>query len=68
MDENEQPPRGRLNKIVKTNRENAELHIMNARVYNKAEAERQAEEITVEMVTNEIDDLYSFLNKNEHKT
>lgn len=57
MDENEQPPRGRLNKIVKIDRENAELHIMNARIYNKKEAKRQIQEIAPKMITDEIDSL-----------
>jgi heptosyltransferase II len=55
MDENEQPPRGRLNRVVKIDRKSAELHIMNARMYNKAEAKRQIQEITPKMVTDEVD-------------
>jgi ADP-heptose:LPS heptosyltransferase len=46
MDENEQPPRGPINKIVKSNRKCPQLHIMNSRVYDKVEARRQVESIT----------------------
>lgn len=50
MDEREQPPTGPKNKIVKINRDKPAIHIMNARVYDKAEARRQIEEISVDQV------------------
>ena len=55
MDENEQPPRGRLNRVVKIDRKSAELHIMNARMYDKIKAKRQTDGITPRMVIDEID-------------
>lgn len=61
MDEKEQPPIGERHKIVKSeNRLKPELHIMNARVYDKEEALRQINEISVNMVTTEFDDLITF--------
>ncbi len=57
MDENEQPPVGKLHKIVVAQRLKPALHIMNARVYDVKEACRQTESITVEMVIKEFDDL-----------
>lgn len=63
MDENEQPPIGDLHKIVKVpHREKAQLHIMNARVYNVKEAMRQIQEITVGMVTQQIDEIMKKIN------
>ena len=50
IDENEQPPRGPKNKIVVAKRKSPELYVMNARVYNKAEARRQVDAITVDQV------------------
>lgn len=68
IDENEQPPIGKLNRIVNIkNRKKPELFVMNAKTYDDVEARRQTEEITTEMVTNEIDDLYNFIDKNERK-
>jgi ADP-heptose:LPS heptosyltransferase len=62
MDENEQPPVGEKNRVVVSpNRDKPELHIMNARVYNKKEAIKQTLDIEVEMVIKEID----ILLKNE---
>lgn len=54
MDENEQPPVGPIHRIVKIPRKKAELHIMNARSYNRKEARRQVEGITVSMVEEEV--------------
>jgi len=63
LDEKEQPPRGRLRKVVMLeNREKPELHIMNARSYNEKEARRQIEEITVEMVIEKINELMKQLS------
>jgi ADP-heptose:LPS heptosyltransferase len=68
IDENEQPPISKLNRIVNIkNRKKPELYVMNARVYDEAEARRQTEEITMEMVTDEIDDLYGHIKKNDKK-
>lgn len=55
MDEKEQPPRGEKHRVVFAPRKRAELHIMNARVYNKEEARRQARDITVASVIKEIE-------------
>ncbi len=51
MDENGQPPRGEKHMVVvPPHRKEPMLHIMNARVYDIAEARRQVESITPEMV------------------
>ncbi len=66
MDEKEQPPISDIHRVViPTDREKPELHILNARGYNKDEALRQTESITVEMVTKEVDDLIHFIKKHE---
>jgi len=57
IDEKEQPPIGKLHKIVVAQRQKPELYVMNARVYDEKEAKRQVDEITVEMVIKELDDL-----------
>ncbi len=50
--ENEQPPQGEFNVIVKVAGDRIpQLHIMNARTYDKEEALRQVNGITVEQVT-----------------
>lgn len=62
MDENEQPPVGKVHRVViVSDRKKPELHIMNARRYNKEEARRQIDEITAKMVIKEIDYLLSIL-------
>jgi len=63
MDEREQPPISRLNKIVKIKRQRPQLHVMNARVYDKTEAKKQIDKITVNMVTQEIDNLFDEIKK-----
>lgn len=56
MDENEQPPRGPKNVVViAAGRGKPELHIMNARVYNAAEARRQTEAITTQAVIDAVE-------------
>lgn len=58
VDEREQPPVGSKHKIVYLkNREEAAIHILNARMYDYAEARRQVDEITTDMVFKEIDEL-----------
>ncbi len=66
IDEREQPPIGPGHKIVSihSNLIKPELTVLNARIYNKREARRQAEAITPEMVVGEIDKLF---NKYEYK-
>lgn len=59
MDEKEQPPVGDKHKVVIPNRDEPALHILNARLYNRKEARRQIESITVDMVITEIDSLMS---------
>lgn len=50
VDEREQPPRGDKHFVVAPKRVKPELYVMNARVYNKEEARRQAEGVEVEKV------------------
>ncbi len=60
MDEREQPPRGpRHLVVVPPGRTKPELYIMSPGHYNKAEARRQAESITVEQVVSAVDTLVS---------
>lgn len=47
MDENEQPPKSAKNLVVVPKREKPEIHIMNARQYDKNEALRQINSIQV---------------------
>lgn len=62
VDEKEQPPIGPRHRVVHIkNRKKPALFVMNARVYDRNEAIRQVEEITPEMVINEIDNLIRFL-------
>jgi ADP-heptose:LPS heptosyltransferase len=62
VDENEQPPRGLLNEVVYLPDRVPQVHIMNARVYNEKEARRQVEEISVDMVTEKLDELMRKIN------
>jgi heptosyltransferase II len=58
LDEREQPPIGRLNRVViSTNRKKPAIHIMNAQRYDKKEAEKQSKDITSKMVMDEVDSL-----------
>lgn len=51
VNEYEQPPIGKLHKIVYvTNRKRPELYVMNAKAYDAQEARRQIDNISVEMV------------------
>lgn len=60
VDEREQPPVGTKRKIVYLrDRKEAAIHILNARMYDYAEAKRQIDEITTDMVFKEIDDIMS---------
>lgn len=63
VDDREQPPVGRLHKIVKVPRSEAQLHIMNARMYDQKEAKRQIDEISIGMVCQAIDDLVPLIKK-----
>ena len=64
IDEREQPPIGEKHRVVYIkNRIAPALHLMNAKVYDKEEARRQTESITVKMVTSEIDDIFTSLKK-----
>ena len=67
MDENEQPPQGQFHKIVKLENRIPQLHIMNARLYDKKEACRQIDEITVEAVIDKINELIKELKTNNDK-
>lgn len=58
MDENEQPPKGEKNKIVKLDkRKQPAIHIMNSSDYDYKEARRQIEEITVDMVIEKLEEI-----------
>lgn len=58
VSEKVQPPFGEYHRLVYLHdRRTAELFIMNARAYDRREARRQIEEITTEMVIQEIDSL-----------
>lgn len=57
MDENEQPPIGELHKVVVAPRKTAQLHIMNARIYDEKEARRQVDAIISKDVFTAIDDI-----------
>ena len=61
VDENDQPPVGPKNLIVKAQREKSETCVMNSRKYNRAEALRQVNDITVEMVQEKIDSIAKIL-------
>lgn len=59
VDERVQPPVGPRHAVVVPERTRPQLSIMNARVYDEAEARRQVESISVEQVTEAIDILLS---------
>jgi heptosyltransferase II len=63
IDEREQPPISEKHRVVVAPRQAPALYVMNARVYDAAEARRQTEEITVEMVTAEFDRLAAALGR-----
>ena len=68
VDENVQPPNGEFHKIVKVERDRAEIYILNASDYNYQEAKRQIDEITVEMVIEKFEELISAINAAGFKT
>lgn len=55
VDERVQPPMGPRHIVVVPHRERAQVYIMNARVYDEAEARRQTESISVEQVCAAVD-------------
>ncbi|MCK6462343.1 MAG: glycosyltransferase family 9 protein [Candidatus Pacebacteria bacterium] len=58
MDDNEQPPRGERNRIVKLeDRKQPAIHIMNSSDYDYKEARRQIDEITADMVIEKVEEL-----------
>lgn len=57
VDDREQPPVGEKHKIVKIENRIPEVHILNARLYNKIEARRQIDEISVDMVIEKFNEL-----------
>lgn len=63
MDEKEQPPIGKFHRVVVPKRNKPELHIMNARAYNKKEARRQVFSINVFDVKKEIDEMIKDLRR-----
>ena len=67
IDEREQPPISAIHRIITPpGRNKPELYVMNARKYNKVEARKQVESISVEMVCNTIDDLLAILDNKPH--
>jgi len=63
VDENDQPPIGRLHKIVKwEERKKPAMNALNARNYYYKEARKQSDNITVEMVKEKIDELMLLIN------
>lgn len=64
MDEREQPPVGKVHKVVVAPREVAQLHIMNARLYDREEARRQVDAIMTKDVFAAIDDIIIKLKNN----
>lgn len=63
IDEKEQPPISPTNLVVTPpSREKPELYVLNARDYNREEALRQVNSITVEQVTAAVDTLLKRLN------
>lgn len=68
IDEKEQPPRGLWHRnVIPPHRSRPELYVLNAKHYNQAEAFRQVQSITVEMVIKEIDILVKELAKKFRK-
>lgn len=64
INEMEQPPISKIHKVVTpVYRKKPELFVMNARDYNKIEARRQIESITVDMVIDIFEELYPFIKK-----
>lgn len=59
MDDREQPPIGEKHKVVKVDRKEPQLHVMNTSMFDHTEAIRQRDGITVEMVTKVVDELIS---------
>ena len=68
IDEREQPPQGPLHRnVIPPKREKPELSVLNARMYNKAEALRQLKSITVSAVITETDELIRDIRTEAHK-
>lgn len=54
IDEREQPPIDKIHRVIVPERDKPELFVLNARCYDKKEAIRQLESITISIVKNEI--------------
>ena len=64
IDEREQPPQGSMHRnVVPPTRNKPELFVLNAKLYNRAEALRQVDSITVDQVKREIDLLIADIKK-----
>ena len=64
IDENEQPPISDIHRVVNIkNRNKPELYVMNSRVYNREEALRQVDEISVEMVLETFDEIFHHIKQ-----
>lgn len=69
VDEREQPPRGECHAVVVPKREKPILQTMNTSMYDRVEARRQAEAISVEMVQQVLDPLMEkIMERREHAT
>ncbi len=68
MDDREQPPIGGQHKIVKVDRKEPMLHVMNTGLFDYQEAIRQRDGITVEMVTKAVDELMRTHLKNRFRS
>ena len=67
IDEREQPPIGEWHKVVVAPREEPALFVLNARVYNKEEAERQTKAITPAYVFDVYTELYENVYQRFHR-
>lgn len=63
VDEREQPPRGQFHRVVVPERKEAEVHILNARLYDREEATRQTLAISAEAVCREVDGLLADMQR-----
>jgi len=63
VDEREQPPVGKIHRIVKLENRIPAVHIMNARFYDPIEARRQIEEIEASSVISSADEILHEINR-----
>jgi len=63
VDEREQPPQGGRHIVIVPQREKPQLYVMNARVHDKAEVERQSLATSVAEVCRAVDTFFSYTGK-----